>query len=78
MCVYCKDSAECVHERDSCAASRGNYCPQCDHASSAVYKRPLSMAPPLGTWPRSVSAEKASKVSAAARGRAGRSPRGGR
>ena len=28
MCVYCKEAPACDHERDSCAASRGEHCPQ--------------------------------------------------
>jgi len=38
MCVYCKGSPACDHERDSCEASRGDYCAKCDH-DSAVIKR---------------------------------------
>jgi len=33
MCVYCKETT-CEHERDSCAASREEYCSECDHTSS--------------------------------------------
>jgi hypothetical protein len=34
MCVYCKNAADCDHERDDCAASRGEVCAECGHASA--------------------------------------------
>ena len=36
MCVYCKEAPGCDHERDACAASRGEYCAQCGHGSAAI------------------------------------------
>jgi len=36
MCVYCKEAPACDHERDACAASRGEHCSECDHGSTAV------------------------------------------
>ncbi len=78
MCVYCKDSAECVHERDACAASRGDYCDACGHASSAIYRVPSERPVFAPLWPRSVAAWKPSKASAAGRGRKGPSSRGDR
>ena len=36
MCVYCKDAVDCDHERDDCAASRGEVCAKCWHASAVV------------------------------------------
>jgi len=41
MCVYCKGAPACDHERDSCAASRGEFCATCSHGSAAF----LSYAP---------------------------------
>src|SRR5712692_5605063 len=38
MCVYCKEVPSCDHERDACAASRGECCGECGHTSSAFYK----------------------------------------
>jgi hypothetical protein len=35
MCVYCKGTPACDHERDACAASRGGRCSTCGHDSSA-------------------------------------------
>jgi len=52
MCVYCKEAPACDHERDSCAASRGEHCPQCGHGSTAflayapTHRRSLSLP-----WP---------------------------
>jgi hypothetical protein len=36
MCVYCKEVPGCDHERDACAASRGEYCAKCGHGSGAI------------------------------------------
>jgi len=35
MCVYCKGVPACDHERDVCAASRGERCITCRHDSAA-------------------------------------------
>lgn len=35
MCVYCKEAPGCDHERNACAASRGEYCAKCGHGSAA-------------------------------------------
>jgi hypothetical protein len=58
MCVYCKESTACDHERDSCVASRGERCPECGHSSTAF----LPYTPgrgrfnwhwsPQGQWPK--------------------------
>ena len=45
MCVYCKEAPACTHERDSCAASRGERCIECGHGSTAF--------PPYRSTPRS-------------------------
>ena len=44
MCVYCKGAPACDHERDACAASRGEVCTKCGHRSAAIvsYKPPPS------------------------------------
>jgi hypothetical protein len=50
MCVYCKEAPGCDHERDACAASRGEYCAQCGHGSAAILSsstRPFSWFPPV-------------------------------
>ncbi len=52
MCVHCKEAPACDHERDSCAASRGERCTECGHSSTAF----LSYAPIHGRslwlpWP---------------------------
>jgi hypothetical protein len=36
MCVYCKEVPACDHERDACAASRGERCIECGHNSAAI------------------------------------------
>ncbi len=36
MCVYCKGAPACDHERDFCAASRGERCIECGHGSVAI------------------------------------------
>jgi len=36
MCVYCKGAPACDHERDACAASRGEVCTKCGHRSAAI------------------------------------------
>ena len=36
MCVYCKEVPACDHERDACAASRGERCIECGHCSAAI------------------------------------------
>jgi len=51
MCVYCKGAPACDHERDVCAASRGERCVKCGHASAAFLsytpgpRRPISWFP---------------------------------
>jgi hypothetical protein len=51
MCVYCKGAPACDHERDACAASRGERCIQCGHGSAAFLsytpgpRRPISWFP---------------------------------
>jgi hypothetical protein len=51
MCVYCKGAPACDHERDGCAASRGERCIQCGHGSAAFLsytpgpRRPISWFP---------------------------------
>jgi hypothetical protein len=51
MCVYCKEAAACEHERDACAASRGERCIECGHGSAAFLsstpgpRRPISWFP---------------------------------
>jgi hypothetical protein len=54
MCVYCKDAPACDHERDACAASRGERCPECGHGSSAFPPytpgRKRFNWPPEGLW----------------------------
>ena len=53
MCVYCKEAPGCDHERDACAASRGEYCAQCGHGSAAILsytsgpRRAFSWFPPV-------------------------------
>jgi hypothetical protein len=53
MCVYCKEAPACDHERDACAASRGEYCAQCGHGSAAILsyspgpRRTFSWFPPV-------------------------------
>ena len=36
MCVYCQEDPSCEHERDSCAASRGEFCPECGHRTAVM------------------------------------------
>ena len=36
MCVYCQEDPSCEHERDSCAASRGEFCPECRHRTAVM------------------------------------------
>jgi hypothetical protein len=50
MCIYCQGAPECNHERDACAASRGEFCAKCGHRSAAIlsYKRPSGGVRP--TW----------------------------
>ena len=36
MCVYCREDPSCEHERDSCAASQGAFCPECRHRTAVV------------------------------------------
>ncbi len=36
MCVSYNETPDCDHERDACAASRGEYCAKCGHGSAAV------------------------------------------
>ncbi|MBF8283576.1 MAG: hypothetical protein HW378_2491 [Anaerolineales bacterium] len=36
MSVYCKEAPGCDHERDACAASRGERCVECGHGSAAI------------------------------------------
>ena len=51
MCVYCKGAPACDHEREACAASRGERCIQCGHGSAAFVsytpgpRRPISWFP---------------------------------
>ncbi len=56
MCVYCKDAPACEHERDSCAASRGERCTECGHGSTAFLTYTPARGrfnwPPQGLWPK--------------------------
>src|SRR5712692_11187257 len=47
MCVHCKDAPTCDHECDICAASHGEYCAECGHASTGLPARTPGMRP---TW----------------------------
>jgi len=48
MCVYCKEAPACDHERDACAASRGERCPECGHGSTAFLE--YTPAPRKFNW----------------------------
>ena len=50
MCVYCKGAPACDHERDACAASRGERCPECGHGSTAF--PPYTPTPRNFNWPQ--------------------------
>jgi hypothetical protein len=56
MCVYCKEASACDHERDTCAASRGEHCATCGHGSTAFLSytpgRGRFTWPPPGQWPK--------------------------
>jgi hypothetical protein len=51
MCVYCKEAPACDHERDSCAASRGERCIECGHGSAAILSYAYTLGPTrAGFW----------------------------
>jgi len=58
MCVYCKGAPACDHERDVCAASRGERCATCGHGSMAFLSYTPGRGrfnyswPPPGHWPK--------------------------
>ncbi len=45
MCVYCKGAPACDHERDACAASRGERCVKCAHGSAAILAYTYTLGP---------------------------------
>jgi hypothetical protein len=52
MCVYCLEASACEHERDACAASRGEKCAECGHASVVVAWHPPAFPGPGLRWSR--------------------------
>ena len=67
MCVYCKETPACDHERDACAASRGERCIECGHGSTAFLTYTpvpgrFNSWPPSGQWPKRTLRKKATQA----------------
>jgi hypothetical protein len=45
MYVSCKGAPACDHERDACAASRGERCIECGHGSAAILSYTYTLGP---------------------------------